>query len=139
LNIYVVDASVAAKWFFDEIYADVSRQILQPDNRLYAPDFFLLEMDSIFCKRIRRGELSAADAEDARILLSQLPVEYHAFNLLQNRAYDIANQTQRSIYDCLYLALAVVLNSRMVTADYKFFVSLSNGMFSPYVEWVENV
>jgi predicted nucleic acid-binding protein len=37
--------------------------------------------------------------------------------LLTDDTYALAIMTQRTVYDCLYLALAVRLNTRMLTAD----------------------
>ena len=139
MSVYVVDASVAAKWFFDEPLAEDARRVLRRGNRLYAPDFFLLEMDNILCKRIRRGELTLRDAEDARVMLRELPIERPPFGSVQNRAFEIANQTQRSLYDCLYLALSVLLDGRMVTADRKLYDAMASGPFSQHVAWVEDV
>ena len=58
MSIYVVDASVAAKWFFDEPLSDESARLLDPSHVLHVPDLFLIEIDSVLCKKIRRGEIS---------------------------------------------------------------------------------
>ena len=139
MSVYVVDASVAAKWFLDEDHAGAARKVLHADNDAHAPDFFLLEMDNLFCKRIRRGEMNAADGNDARLMLRQLPIHYYAFASLQEFAYEIANRTGRSLYDCLYVALAVVLDARMVTADRRLYNALAEGAFAQNVTWVEDV
>ena len=46
MSVYVIDASIAAKWFFDENLSGAARGVLNQEHRLFAPDFFLLEMDS---------------------------------------------------------------------------------------------
>ncbi len=139
MNLYIVDAGVAAKWFLDEIFSDDARRLLREGNRLYAPDFLLLEMDNLFCKRIRRGEIAPIDGEEGRLMLKQLPISYHAVASLQNTAYKIAIETKRSLYDCLYLALAVLLNGQMATADKKFFNGLAETPFSNHLLWVADI
>ncbi|KKK99010.1 hypothetical protein LCGC14_2637010, partial [marine sediment metagenome] len=62
MSAYVVDASVAAKWFAEETYADDARRILHADNQLHAPELFLLEMDSVLCKWVRRGVVNESEA-----------------------------------------------------------------------------
>ncbi len=47
--------------------------------------------------------------------------------------------TKRSIYDCLYLAVAEALDGRMVTADRKFFQSLQNSPLKDRMIWVEDL
>ncbi len=72
-------------------------------------------------------------------MLRQLPIEYHAFASLQNRAYHIANQIRQSPYDCLYLVLAAILDGRMVTADRRFYDRIVKSPFAAHVRWVEDV
>ncbi len=62
MSVLVVDASVAAKWFFEEQYADAAQEILDVNYQLHVPDFFRLEMDSIIAKRLRRGESNSTKA-----------------------------------------------------------------------------
>lgn len=139
MNVYIIDASVAAKWFFNEILSDEARRILFKGNYFYAPDFLLLEMDSVFCKRIRLGDITRDDGEDARILFRQLPIEYHPFASFQNMAYSIAIQTKQSIYDCLYIALAALMEGKMVTADRRLFDRLLNGPLGKHLLWVGDI
>ena len=48
----------------------------------------------------------------------------------------MAIETKRSVYDCLYLALAEALDGRMVTADGKFFQALGSSPLSDRMLWV---
>ena len=139
MSVFVVDASVAAKWFLLEEHSEAARRFRDPPYRLCAPDFFLLEMDNVFCKRVRRDELDAADAEVARRILRELPIQYRGFGALLDRAYEMAVETRTSPYDCLYAALAQVVGGRMVTADRRFFERLSRSPFADHVMWVEDV
>lgn len=139
MNVYVVDASVAAKWFTEEGYAEESRSLLDEGNFLHAPDHFFLEMDSILCKWIRREIISADEAGIVRNALRRIPVRKHPFAPLQEPAYMIAVQTGQSIYDCLYIALAVFLKGRMVTADQRLYEVIRNGAFKEYIVRVEDI
>jgi len=136
---YVVDASVAAKWFLNETHAVAARRLLSDSFSLHAPDFFLLELDNLFCKRIRRGEIAVRDGDEARAILRSGPIQFHPVASLQDTAYAIANQSGRSIYDCLYVALAVLLNEIVVTADRRLYQALSGGPFGKYVAWVGDI
>lgn len=138
MSCYIVDASVAVKWFLSEPEAAAALRLLKDDNDLHVPDFFFIEMDNILCKRIRRGEITRDDATAVRRLLHQLPLESHALAEVHPHAYKIAVDTSRSIYDCLYLALAVLLKGRMVTADRRLYESLTDGPFRGYVDWAGN-
>ena len=138
MTAYVVDASVAAKWFLEEPFTAEAAALLRSGNRLSAPDFLLLEMDSLLVKRMRRGDLTAEKAREVRSVLGQLPLDYHAFGAFQDHAWELACQTGCSIYDCLYLAMALALGAPLVTADRKFLGSLARGPLAGHVLWVED-
>lgn len=135
----VIDASVAAKWFTEEEHADEALRLLGGEYLLHAPDFFMLEMDSVFCKWMRRDIINEDDGEMVRTTLRQLPIQKHPFAPLQDSAYTIASQTGQSVYDCLYVALAALLEGRMVTADRRLYDGLRNGPFKKHLVWIEDV
>lgn len=139
MSIYIVDASVAAKWFLDELHTESARRLLYMPAQLHAPDFFLLEMDNLFCKRIRRGDFSEEDGNNSRLILRSHHIYIHPFGDFLDEAYSIANQTGRSLYDCLYVALAVHLDGKMVTADRKLYDGLAEGPFVRYVAWIKDI
>ncbi|HTU90848.1 MAG TPA: type II toxin-antitoxin system VapC family toxin, partial [Gemmataceae bacterium] len=92
---------------------------------MHAPNFLDVEVGNILWKKIVRSELTRAAADD---LLAQLPrqaITRHDSAGFLNEAFEIACRTGRTVYDCLYLALAVQLGGRMVTADEKFVNSLA--------------
>ena len=140
MSTYVVDASVAAKWFFDEPLSEEANRLLDPYHVLHVPDFFLLEIDSILCKKIRRGEISEGEAKEIRSALGIFPIQKHPFQLMMDPAFELAVQTQSSTYDCLYLVLAIVLGSKMVTADRRFYDNISKSrLTAENLCWVEDL
>lgn len=139
MSVLVVDASVAVKWLMREEHLEAARRLLDPQYRLHAPDFMLLETDNAFCKRVRRGELDGADALEARRTMRAILIEYHETRPLLDRAYALAVETRASVYDCLYVALAEVLDARMVTADRRFFERASATPVAGRVRWVEDL
>lgn len=139
MSVYIVDASIAAKWFVEEEFADAALRLFDDANQLHAPDFLLLEMDSVLCKWIRRGTITVMDASDIRTALRQYPIHTHSFLGLLDPAYAIANQTGRSIYDCLYVVLATLLDGQMVTADRGLYDGLADGPLAEHVVWVDDI
>ena len=139
MSIYVVDASVAAKWFFEEDHTGSARRLLGGDNQLHAPDFILLELDSVLCKKIRLKELISKDALEIRLALRTFPITRHPFGILIDPAFELAHQTQSSPYDCLYLVLAMLLHGELVTADRRFYNIHSQGPFFNHLCWVEDL
>jgi predicted nucleic acid-binding protein len=136
MSLFIVDASVAAKWFIEEEYSNAAFSVLQNDNQLHAPDFFFLEMDNIFWKWIQRGLITVSDGNDLRSTLPQYPITTHPLIPLLGSAFTIANQTRQSMYDSLYVALATLLNGQMITADRRLFDGVANSPFEKHVKWI---
>ncbi|MCD6297252.1 MAG: type II toxin-antitoxin system VapC family toxin [Deltaproteobacteria bacterium] len=139
MSIYVVDASVAAKWFFEEDHTESALRLFGGDNQLHAPDFMLLELDSVLCKKIRLKELISKDALEIRSALRTFPITRHPFGMLMDPAFELAHQTQSSPYDCLYLVLAMLLHGELVTADRRFYNIHFRGPFFNHLCWVEDL
>src|SRR5437868_3288697 len=107
-----------------------------PDE-LHVPAFFFgLEIANTLWKKVRRAEITRADADLILGQLPALPVARHPESTLLASAFDLANRTQRTVYDCLYLALAVQLGGRMVMADQRLYNSLSGTPWAGFICWV---
>jgi predicted nucleic acid-binding protein len=125
MSIWVVDASVAIKWFIPETGTADALRLRQSQGALHAPEFLSIEIANILWKKCRRGELSRADADAILAQLPTLPLTRHPEGPLLAAAFDLAERAQRSVYDCLYLALAVQLGGQMVSADERLVNSLA--------------
>lgn len=136
---YVVDASVAIKWFVPEIYSDAALHVHRLRARLHVPAFIKLELGGVLAKKIRRGELTRTEGETILKELTHLPLQRHPDDRLFPAAFQLALDTRRSLYDCLYLALAEAVNGAVITADQKFYMALTNGPYGRKVMWVEDL
>jgi predicted nucleic acid-binding protein len=104
LSVIVVDASVGVKWFVPEVHAAEARQRRNGPDELHAPAFFFdLEIANILWKKMRRAEITRADADLILGQLPALPLTRHPEPPLLASAFDLADRTQRTVYDCLYL------------------------------------
>ena len=136
MSFFIIDASIAAKWFINEEYSDEALSLLQKGSQLHSPDFFLLEMDSIISKWVRRTSISNEEAFELRNALKQYPISYHPFTLLLDTAFSISLETGQSIYDCTYVCLAAALKGRMVTADGRLSEALKSSRYKDYILWI---
>jgi predicted nucleic acid-binding protein len=136
---YVLDASIAIKWFVPEIYSDVARRLLASNHTFLVPDFFFSELVNVFWKRVRRGEDTADNAKQTLADLNTIPLEVYLSRPLMPLALDIALQSDRAVYDSLYLALAITQQCQMVTADEKFYNALRNSSYVSNLLWVEDI
>ncbi|HFC29705.1 MAG TPA: PIN domain-containing protein [Oceanospirillales bacterium] len=138
---YVLDASVVIKWFIPEIYWQQAVFLQHyPVSSLHAPDFVQLECTSILSKKVRRQELQLNEANQIQDLLLQMPVQMYSWQDLLLKAGQVAHATCRSVYDCLYLVLAKQLQGKMVTADKKLYLSLTESTdWSANLLWIEDI
>ena len=138
---FVLDASVMIKWFIPEIYWEqTSRLQSYSELSLHTPDFSQLECTSILSKKVRRKELKLDEANKIQELLLHMPVQMHPWQDLLLEAGQVAHETYRSVYDCLYLVLSKRINGRMVTADKKLYLALENSKeWGAYLLWIEDI
>jgi predicted nucleic acid-binding protein len=117
--ILVVDASVAAKLWFDEGDAALAEAALSSGERLIAPALFHVEIASVASQRVRRGLSSDQEADQALAQSKRLLDEVFPTVDLVNRAFELARDHAFSVYDGLYVALAERERAVVLTADLK--------------------
>ena len=117
MSVFVVDASVVVKWFVPEIHSDAARRLLVLPHAYVAPDLLFAETANTLWKKIRRGELTARDGQRLVADIGRIAVEVVPCRALAEDAHALANATGRTVYDSMYIALAVRLGTRAITAD----------------------
>lgn len=136
---FVLDANVAVKWAFParEPLADESLRLLDRyiDAQIdfVVPDIFWAEIYSVLWKGARRGRWSRDDAESAAADMIARDFATVPSQALLAEALKIAFAYERSVYDSLYVALAVQLKSELITADER----LANALAARFpVKWL---
>jgi predicted nucleic acid-binding protein len=117
VSVFVVDASVVVKWFVPEIHSEAARRLLALPHEYMAPDLLFAETANTIWKKIRRKELTAEEGQALVADINRIAVETVSCRALAEDAHALANMTGRTVYDCLYLALAIRLKTRSITAD----------------------
>ena len=122
----VLDASVAAKWLLpsrnEPFAAEAARvfdRYVAGEIGIVVPDLFWAELANVLWKSARLGRCTepAARLSLESILDRGFPTV--PSNSLVSHAFDIAIAFGSSVYDAIYVALAVTSNRRFVTADEK--------------------
>ncbi len=139
MTLYVVDASVAIKWYVPEIHSETAACLLDGTHEIIAPDLLLPEFGNILWKKVERGQITI---ETSRTILQEfkaVTLRIYPSEPLLETAVDMAITLRRTVYDCFYLALAVTQQCQMVTADGKFYNALKTSSYASNLLWVENI
>jgi predicted nucleic acid-binding protein len=136
LSLYVVDANVAVKWFVPETLSERAVRLLDDENELATPDLLWPEVGSVVWKKVRRGEIARQDAHRIAAALDSCPLTVFASQLLLPGALEIAFDTGRSVYDSIYVALAVALECRLATADERLANAIAETPLARHVVWI---
>lgn len=140
MNLYVLDASVAAKCVLppaDEPLVSEAMELLdayvEGRVRLVVPDVFWPEIGNVLWKAVRFGRMSRQNAGDALQTFRERRIPTSPSQPLMEQAFSIAVAFDRAIYDCMYIALAIVSRSQLVTADRR----LANSLGAQFpVRWL---
>ena len=132
----VVDASVACKWFIAEVDSDVAETVLASGETLLAPDLILPESCNIAWRKLRRREITDAQATQMVAGLPELLDELVPSLQLARRAFEIAKALDHPASDCFYLALAEVRGTNVVTSDRQLASRLAT---TPWARLVRNL
>ncbi len=132
----VVDASVVAAAFFPEKDTEAARAMLVSEENLCAPDLIYAEVASVIWKRCRRGEIDDEEASGLLADVLDLPLEITPSEQLVRVALELALRTGRTVYDCLYVALAAQKKTIMISDDRRLVNALAAGPLKNLVAWL---
>lgn len=123
----VVDASVAVKWLFDEPDSSLAKNL--QDRPLLAPDLLLLECCSVIWRNLANGRRRPSGVPDVLAMLRAAPVQLTGVDLPLDDVLRYPTLLRHPVYDCAYLALAVLNDLRVVTADQRFVPAVRTDSF----------
>jgi predicted nucleic acid-binding protein len=140
VSVFVVDASVAAKLFLKGEQEALTgeaihlfRRHANAEVQLIVPDLFWAELGNVFCKAIRQRRFTKEEAEGSLRDLRSKTLHTISSEGLLDLALTLALTFGRSLYDSLYVALALEANSQLITADERLVNAL--GLHLP-VKWL---
>lgn len=137
--ILVIDASVAVKWYLAEDYSEAAETLLNGGFDLNAPELICAELGNILWKKHRAGNIDADQSSViAETFLTQ-NITIYPLNGLLVPALKGAISHGQSVYDWTYLALAISLECKFITADRRFFLSMRSTTFKNHVMWIEEL
>jgi predicted nucleic acid-binding protein len=136
----VIDASVIIKAYVPEILADKAEEVMTrvADGELFlmAPDLLYSETGNILWKKHRLQELTLAEVDEIVDAISSLPIKIEPSRSVMSLAVTIAVHCGITVYDAMYVTVANIYESKLITADRKLVEKLATTDFSKYVQWL---
>jgi predicted nucleic acid-binding protein len=128
MNKYVIDTSVAVKWFIVqphyELAVDILYEFESAQCEIFVPSLIYVEFTNVIWKYSKFSNVENVDSLLSRFLSLDLKVKPTTY--LLNEALNIAIQFQISVYDAVFIALAKELEIFFITADEKLVNAVSH-------------
>lgn len=116
MSVKIIDTSALAAILFKEPEGEhMASRLLE--HELHAPSLLSYELASVAWAKVRKGELSAQDAEQALTFYSEIMIILHDVDIKMILALALSHEL--TAYDASYLWLAHTLGGELVTLDKK--------------------
>jgi predicted nucleic acid-binding protein len=140
VSLFVLDVSVAVKWALPTAGERLTAEALQLLDRfgraeveLIVPDLFWVELGNALWKAVRLGRCEPQDAAEGMSAMRSRELPTLASYELLEQALSIAITFDRTMYDSVYVALAVQSQCQLITADER----LANALAARFpVKWL---
>lgn len=128
-EVFVVDASIAVKWLLPEPGRAAALALLDLSRagrvELIAPALILMEVANVLAKRCRQKYFDQSKADQ---LFTAFESNAPAIVELPNQsrlAFMLSLERHISLWDSVYLALALGRDAKLLTADERFYRAVS--------------
>lgn len=116
---HVLDASTALAWYLPEVFQEAARRwqqdALDERVRFVVPSLHYWEVGNVLRTYVRRRELAAELAHEIYALHLQAPLEVAEPD--RAAVLQVAMDYEATVYDAVYIALALTLDAPLVTAE----------------------
>jgi predicted nucleic acid-binding protein len=104
------------------------------EDTLVAPEFLMVECANVLHSRARRGMMTRDEARGALAQLMAVPVQLRPAASHIAVAQSLAFDLDQTVYDALYLAVALAERATLVTADRAFVAAVArHGLYASSV------
>ncbi len=139
----VIDASVLIKFYVPEIFFDRAEELFDKvedgEILLIAPDLIYPETGNILWKKHRSKELILSEVNEILEGILSIPIRIEPSKPLLQLAVELGLDYKITVYDALYMAIAQIYGSKLITADKKLTGLLKNTPLESHVAWLGNM
>ncbi|MFN0144900.1 MAG: type II toxin-antitoxin system VapC family toxin [Dehalococcoidia bacterium] len=125
----VIDASVSVKWLIPEELHEQAQAVQERGDELIAPGHWRTELvNAVWKKHASKRDIGREACETAMKIGLALPMNIVPVEELLESAVQLALQHSRTVYDSLYIALALREKCQFVTADLKLYNAMKDAL-----------
>ena len=138
---YVVDASVVVKWFIEteRFFEEALGFLERHRHELQALDLLLIETANAVRRKQSLEEIGLEQGPEILNAVRDYIVEFHPAVELVDRALEMAQALDHSVYDCIYLACAEAGGAIFVTDDDRFVRKVLESPLRPLIQSLVDV
>ena len=118
---FVLDCSVTMAWVFPDEATEATNQLRDSlvEGRAFAPSLWPVEVANVLLVATRQNRIRADDWREIRASLEALPIEIDPVTTFRawGASLELARTHQLSVYDAMYLELAMRLQLPLATLD----------------------
>ena len=119
---FVLDCSVTMAWLFSDEATEATDRLRESlvETRAFVPSLWPVEVGNVLLVATRRSRIHASEWPQIRASLSALPIEVDPVSMSRTwgASLELAHAYSLSVYDAMYLELAVRLRLPLVTLDH---------------------
>lgn len=114
----VLDASATIEWLLQSSTGvKIDQRIFSPLESLHAPHLLDVEVTQVLRRYVRDKAITARRGQEALEDLADMPLSRYPHDLLIPRIWEL--RATLTAYDAAYVALAELLDARLLTCDGK--------------------
>lgn len=140
--VVAIDANVLLKAYIPEALSDNAASVLQKieKRQLFpvAPDFIYSELGNVLWKKHRLQELNKQEIGQITKQFMLFPLHTVPSKSVFQLALDISMQHGIAVYDAIYISVAMIYKTRLITADKKLVDTLRKTVLKYTVQWLGN-
>ena len=118
---FVLDCSVTMAWVFPDEATEATNQFRDSlvESRAFVPSLWPVEVGNVLLVATRRNRIRVDDWREIRASLEALPIEIDPATTSRawGASLELAQTHQLSVYDAMYLELAMRLQLPLATLD----------------------
>jgi predicted nucleic acid-binding protein len=118
----VVDTSALIRLFIPdgpipEGFEKFFREVERGNNMAIAPELLLVESAKVLDRKRKMDEISKTESIQMLTDILSMPIRYSPHGPLMPAAFDLASEHGVTVYDAMYLALALEQSAVLFSAD----------------------